>query len=85
MTKTRVVVAYTMAQELQYTVDEQREQSGSCPDNAALGLEDPKTYELGSDSSGLRPQATVQTGAVDSGHCAIEMTFKNRLFVNSCG
>ena len=77
VTKTRVVVAYTMAQELQYTVDEQREQSGSCPDNAALGLEDPKTYELGSDSSGLRPQATVQTGAVDSGHCAIEMTFKN--------
>ncbi len=77
VTKTRVVVAYTMAQELQYTVDEQREQSGSCPDNAALGLEDPQTYELGSDSSGLRPQATVQAGAVDSGHCMIEMTFKN--------
>ncbi len=77
VTKTRVVAAYTMAQGLQYTVDEQREQSGSCPDNAALGLEDPHTYELGTDSSGLRPQATVQTGAVDNGHCVIEMTFKN--------
>ena len=77
VTKTRVVVAYTMAQELQYTIDEQREQSGSCPDNAALGFEDPKTFELGSDSSGLRPQADVRTSTLDNGHCVIEMTFKN--------
>lgn len=76
VTRSRVVVGYTMAQKLQNTVDQHREQSGSCPDNAALGLEDPETFELGSNSSGFSAQATVQTGALDNGYCVIEMTFK---------
>lgn len=77
LAKSRVVQAYTMAQSFQGAVDEQREQSGTCPDNAALSLADDETLELGDGTGDRAAQAAIVAGVLDNGNCAIEITFAN--------
>jgi type IV pilus assembly protein PilA len=76
--KSRVAQAYHMTQELKGTVDEQIEQSGACPDNAAVGLSDDAVFELGSGDAQAR--ASVQVGKLaetGDGHCGILLQFVN--------
>ncbi|MEQ1511961.1 MAG: pilin [Lysobacteraceae bacterium] len=75
--KSRVVQAWHMAQELQDDVDTQREQSGVCPDNAAIGLADDEVFALGGDNPAAPAQATVLVGEIEGGHCGIELQFAN--------
>lgn len=73
--KSRVLTAYHMTQELQHTVGEQIEQSGVCPDNAAVGFADDAVFTLG--NSDAQGQASVQVGETSGGHCGILLQFAN--------
>lgn len=66
--RSKVQAAYVQAVALQAAVDSHRQQTGECPDNAALGLD--------ADTDRFGPEvASVQIGAVESGNCAYELTF----------
>jgi type IV pilus assembly protein PilA len=75
--KSRVVQAWHMAQTLQGDIDTHREQSGACPDNAAIGLADDEVFALGGDTPAKPAQASVLVGEIEGGHCAIELQFTN--------
>lgn len=75
--KSRVVQAYSMTLQLQSTVDEQREASGTCPDNAGVGMDEEAVLELGAGSGGARARATVDIGETDNGLCGITLLFAN--------
>ena len=75
--KSRVVQAYNMTLQLQSTVDEQREASGTCPDNAAAGMGDDAVLELGAGNGGEQAQAAVDIGETDDGLCGITLRFAN--------
>lgn len=75
--KSRVVQAYHMTLPLQSTVDEQREATGSCPDNVAAGMDGDAVLELGAGSDGARARATVDIGETDHGLCGITLLFAN--------
>jgi type IV pilus assembly protein PilA len=78
LTKSRVVQGYQMALQFQGAVDEHREQTGACPDNAAIGLEDGEVFELGNNpDTATTAQAMMTVGALDSGNCGIEIAFAN--------
>lgn len=74
--KSHVVQAWHMAQPLQDDVDAHREQSGACPDNAAIGLADDEALTLaGNGSAAAPPRALVRVGEIEGGHCGIELQF----------
>lgn len=75
--KSRIVQAWNMAQALQDDIDAHREQSGACPDNAAIGLADDEVFALGGDNPAKPAQASVLVGEIEGGHCAIELRFAN--------
>ncbi len=75
--KSRVVQAWTMAQALQGDIDTHREESGACPDNAAIGLADDEAFALSGDNPAKPAKASVLVGEIEGGHCAIELTFAN--------
>lgn len=75
--KSRVVQAYNMTLQLQSAVDEQREASGSCPDNRAVGMDEDAVLELGAGSEGAQAQAAVDIGETDDGLCGITLRFAN--------
>jgi type IV pilus assembly protein PilA len=75
--KSRIVQAWNMAQALQDDIDAHREQSGACPDNAAVGLADDEVFALGGDNPAKPAQASVLVGEIEGGHCAIELQFAN--------
>ena len=77
VTKSRVVQGYRMVREFQDAIDEYREQSGACPDNAAIGLQDGEAFELGDNRDAHSAQAIIAVGALDSGNCGVEMRFAN--------
>jgi type IV pilus assembly protein PilA len=77
VTKSHVAQALQMAQELQDDVDAHREQSGACPDNAAIGLADDEAFTLSGGSAATPGQASVLVGEIEGGHCGIELQFAN--------
>ena len=66
--RTKVQQVYLQAVALEQSIDTHRRQTGECPNNSALGLED-SVERFGAHV------ASVQVGAVESGNCAIEITF----------
>ncbi len=75
--KSRVMEALTMARAHQVDVDAYREKSGVCPDNAAIGLADDEVFTLSGDNAAAPGQASLRIGEIESGHCGIELQFKN--------
>lgn len=74
-TRTRLMQLYLTAVHLQPDVDAYREDTGECPDNAALGLAPDESYDLlgGGDTPG---RARVQVAPLEPGRCAIELVFQ---------
>jgi type IV pilus assembly protein PilA len=77
VTRSHVAQALRMAQELQDDVDTHREQSGACPDNAAIGLADDETFTVSGGDAATPGQASVLVGEIEGGHCGIELQFAN--------
>jgi type IV pilus assembly protein PilA len=77
ITKSHVMQALRMAQELQDDVDAHHAQSGACPDNAAIGLADDETFTLSGGNAATPGQASVLVGEIQGGHCGIELQFAN--------
>lgn len=75
--KSRVVQAYNMTLQLQSIVDEQREASGTCPDNAGVGMDEDAVLELGAGNGGEQAQAAVDIGETNDGLCGITLRFAN--------
>ncbi len=51
--------------------------AGECPDNAAIGLDDPDVFELGRNGADPTGQGLVRIVEGESGRCVIELTFAN--------
>lgn len=77
MVRSKVSSAEFYVRDLQDPIDVHRQDTGECPDNAAIGLENPQIFELGRNDAGLPEQASVRVGESEGGHCIIELTFAN--------
>ncbi len=77
VTRSHVAQALRMAQDIQGDIDAHREESGACPDNAAIGLADDEVFTLSGDSATAQGQASVLVGEIQGGHCGIELQFAN--------
>ena len=75
--RSKVAAAEAHTRYLQDSIDAHREDTGECPDNAALGLDDPEVFVLGQNSANLTEQVVVRVGENGKGHCTIELTFAN--------
>lgn len=76
LTRSQILQAQVRAEALQTNIDRYREANGSCPDNAALGLEENETQAL--DASGTR-HADMRLGETEPGRCAITLSFRGAM------
>lgn len=75
--RSKVAAAERHVRNLQVPIQLHRLDAGECPDNAALGLEDPDVFELGQNGADLTGQGIVRVGGNANGPCTIELTFAN--------
>lgn len=68
--RAKLAVPESYARSLLDSVDRLHEDSGECPDNAALG-------DVGSAITNNPNLESLEAGALDNGHCAIELRFKD--------
>lgn len=75
--RSKVAAAELRVSDLQASIELHRLDAGECPDNAAIGLEDPDVFELGRNGADLSGQGVVRIGGNADGRCTIELTFAN--------
>lgn len=75
--RSKVAAAELHVSNLQSQIELHRLDAGECPDNAAIGLEDPDVFELGRNGADLTGQGVVRVGGNADGQCTIELTFAN--------
>lgn len=76
LTRSQIMQAQVRAEALRSDIHRYLEANGTCPDNAALGLEDSETHAL--DASGTR-HADMRLGETEPGRCAITLTFRGEM------
>lgn len=77
MLRSKVASAETYVQSLQGAIELHRLDAGECPDNAAIGLDNPDVFELGRNGADLTGQGIVRLSESGSGQCVIALTFAN--------
>ncbi len=77
MLRSKVAAAELHVSNLQASIELHRLDTDECPDNAAIGLEDPDVFELGQNGADLTGQGVVRVGGNANGQCTIELTFAN--------
>ncbi len=77
MLRSKVAAAELRVSNLQTSIELHRLDTDECPDNAAIGLEDPDVFELGQNGANLTGQGVVRVGGNANGQCTIELTFAN--------
>lgn len=75
--RSKVAAAELHVSNLQSQIELHRLDADECPDNAALGLDDPDVFELGQNGADLTGQGVVRVGGNANGRCTIELTFAN--------
>ena len=75
--RSKVASAEVYVRDLQGSIELHRLDAGECPDNAAIGLEDPDVFELGRNGADLTGQGVVRLEKMPTGQCVIELTFAN--------
>lgn len=74
--RSKVASAEVYVRDLQGSIELHRLDTGECPDdNAAMGLDDPDVFELGSNGADLTGQGVVRVEKMPTGQCVIELTF----------
>ena len=76
--RARVQEAYVIAGSLQPAIETYLAQHGTCPDNAGIGYGEDEILPLGgAEGRADGNHALLKVGALDDGHCAIELRFRN--------
>ncbi len=75
--RSKVAAAELHASSRQAAIELHRLDAGECPDNAALGLDDPDVLRLSLKGADLPEQSMVRVGGNANGRCTIELTFAN--------
>lgn len=75
--RSKVAAAERHVRNLQVPIQLHRLDAGECPDNTAIGLDEPYVLELGQNGADLTGQAVVRVGGNADGRCTIELTFAN--------
>lgn len=77
MLRSKVAAAEFHVRNLQTSIELHRLDTGECPDNAALSLDDPDVFELGRNGADPSGQGIVRIGENANGRCTVELTFAN--------
>ncbi len=73
--RSKVASAEAYVRDLQGSIDLHRLDAEDCPDNAAIGLDEPDVFELGRNGADPAGQGLVRIGEGENGRCFIELTF----------